>query len=136
MERSFPGHSVVKNPPANAGDMGSVPDSEDRTCLGAIKPECYNYSRAHGPQEKPLQCHISRVRLFVTPWTVVHQAPLSTGFSGREYWRGLPCPPPGDLLDPRTETAPFTSPASAGGLATISSTWKAPVRSLHTTIRE
>ena len=51
MERSFPGHSVVKNPPANAGDMGSVPDSEDRTCLGAIKPECYNYSRAHVLQQ-------------------------------------------------------------------------------------
>ena len=43
MERSFPGHSVVKNPPANAGDMGSIPDSEDPTCLGATKPECYNY---------------------------------------------------------------------------------------------
>ena len=24
----------------------------------------------------------------VTPWTVVHQAPLSMGFSRREYWRG------------------------------------------------
>ena len=28
------------------------------------------------------------------------------------------------------------APALAGGLATISSTWKAPVRSLHTAIRE
>ena len=28
---------------------------------------------------------ISRVRLFVTPWTVVHQAPLSMGFSRQEY---------------------------------------------------
>ena len=24
----FPGGSVVKNPPANAGDMGSIPDLE------------------------------------------------------------------------------------------------------------
>ena len=24
-ERAFPGGSVVKNPPANAGDMGSIP---------------------------------------------------------------------------------------------------------------
>jgi len=30
-----------------------------------------------------------------TLWTVACQAPLSTGFSKLEYWRGLPCPPPG-----------------------------------------
>ena len=29
-------------------------------------------------------------RLFVTPWTVGCQAPLSMGFSRQEYWRGLP----------------------------------------------
>ena len=33
----------------------------------------------------------------VTPWTVVHQAPLSMRFSRQEYWTGLPFPPPGDL---------------------------------------
>ena len=37
--------------------------------------------------------------LFVTPWTVAHQAPLSMRFSRQEYWSGLPCPPPGDLSD-------------------------------------
>ena len=26
------------------------------------------------------------------PWTAAHQAPLSTGFSRQEYWRGLPFP--------------------------------------------
>ena len=41
---------------------------------------------------------LSRVQLFVTPWTVTHQAPLSMGFSRQEYWRGLPCPPTRDLL--------------------------------------
>ena len=40
----------------------------------------------------------SRVRLFATPWTVARQAPLSVGFSRREYWSGLPCPPPGIFL--------------------------------------
>ena len=44
--------------------------------------------------------HISRVQLFVTLWTVAHQAPLSMGFSRQEYWSGLPFPPPGDLPDP------------------------------------
>ena len=31
-----------------------------------------------------------------TPWTVVHQGPLSTGFFRQEYWSGLPFPTPGD----------------------------------------
>ena len=42
-------------------------------------------------------CMLNRVWLFVTPWTVAHQAPLSMGFSRQEHWSGLPCPPPGDL---------------------------------------
>ena len=36
-------------------------------------------------------------------WTVARQAPLSMGFSRKEYWSGLPCPPPGDLPDPGIE---------------------------------
>ena len=35
------------------------------------------------------------------------------GFSRQEYWSGLPCPPPGDLPEPRTESASLTSPALA-----------------------
>jgi len=42
---------------------------------------------------------LSRVRLFATPWTVAHQAPLSMGFSRQEYWSGLPFPSPGGLPD-------------------------------------
>ena len=41
---------------------------------------------------------LSPVRLFVTPWTVAYQAPLSMGFSRQECWSGLPFPSPGDLL--------------------------------------
>ena len=41
--------------------------------------------------------HFSCVQLFVTPWTVAHQAPLSMGFSRQEYWNGLPFPLPEDL---------------------------------------
>ena len=43
---------------------------------------------------------LSRVQLFATPWTVAYQAPLSVGFSGQEYWSGLPFPSPGDLPNP------------------------------------
>ena len=46
---------------------------------------------------------LSRVRLFVTPWTVAYQAPLSMGFSRQEYWSGLPFPSPGDLPNPGIE---------------------------------
>ena len=50
----------------------------------------------------------SRVRLFVTPWTVARQAPLFMGFSRQEYWNEEPFPSPGDLTDagiePRSPT--------------------------------
>ena len=36
----------------------------------------------------------SRVQLLATPWTAAYQAPLSMGFSRREYWSGLPLPSP------------------------------------------
>ena len=35
---------------------------------------------------------LSHIWLFVTPWTVAHQAPLSMGFSRQEYWSELPFP--------------------------------------------
>ena len=34
---------------------------------------------------------------------VAHQAPLFMGFSRQEYWSGLLCPSPGDLLNPGIE---------------------------------
>ena len=45
----------------------------------------------------------SRVRLFVTPWTVAHQAPPSVGFSRQEYWSALLFPSLGDLSNPGIE---------------------------------
>ena len=53
----------------------------------------------------------SHVRLFVTLWTMAHQAPLSKGFSRQEYGSGVPCPPPGNLPDPGIEPTSLTSPA-------------------------
>ena len=46
-----------------------------------------------------VQC-IQSWQLFVTPWTVACQAPLSMRFSRQEYWSRLPFPSPGDLPDP------------------------------------
>ena len=57
---------------------------------------------------------LSRVRLFVTPWTVACQAPLSVGFSRQDYWSGLPCLPPRNLPDLGIESKSLTPPALAG----------------------
>ena len=57
-------------------------------------------------------CVLSCVRLFATPWTTAHQAPLPMGFPRQEYWRGLPFPSPGDPPNPEIEPM---SPALAGG---------------------
>ena len=59
----------------------------------------------------------SCVQLFATPGTVALQAPLSMGFSRQEYWSGLPCPPPGGLLNPEIEPLSPASPAAAAAAA-------------------
>ena len=71
---------------------------------------------------------LSHVRLFVTPWTVAHQAPLSMGFSRQEYWSGLPFPSPGNLPDPRIEPR---SPTLQTGTLTSEPTGKPYAESLE-----
>ena len=56
---------------------------------------------------------LSRVLLFATPWTIAHQAPLSTGFPRQEYWSGLPFPSLGNLPDPGIEPGSPTLEADA-----------------------
>ena len=60
-----------------------------------------------------------------TLWNVAHYAPLSMGFSRQKNWSGLPCPPPGDLLNLGIKPMSLTSPALAGGFFTTSTTWEA-----------
>ena len=67
----------------------------------------------------------SCVWLFATPRTVAHQAALSIGFSRQEYWSGLPCLPPGDLLGPGTEPTSLMSPVLTGRFLTTNATWEA-----------
>ena len=54
------------------------------------------------------------LQLFVTPWTVVCQAPLSMGFSRQDYWSGLPFPSTGDL--PHTGIEPKSPALQADSL--------------------
>ena len=49
------------------------------------------------------------VRLFVTPWTVDRQDPLSMEFSRQESWSSLPFPTPGNLPHPGIEPVSFVS---------------------------
>ena len=60
------------------------------------------------------------ISLFVTPWTVACQAPLSMGFSTQEHWIGLLFPPPGDLPDTGIESVSPMSPTVAGRFFTLS----------------
>ena len=46
------------------------------------------------------------------------QAPLSMRFSRQESWRGLPCPPPGDLPYPGIKPRSVKCPALAGSFFT------------------
>ena len=75
--------------------------------------------------------HFSLVCLFVTPWTVARQAPLSMGFSRQEYWNGLQFPSPEDLPNPGIEPAPLVSPALAGVFFITSVMWEAQSSTMH-----
>ena len=68
---------------------------------------------------------------FATPWTVVLQVPLSTGFPRQEYWSELPFPSPGDLPDPGVE--PF-SLALSGLFFTAEPPGKLQDRHIHISI--
>ena len=68
------------------------------------------------------------VRLFATPWTVTHQAPLSIGSPRQGSWSGLPFPSPGNLPDPGIEPA---SPALAGRFFTTEPPRKPKMRISH-----
>ena len=58
------------------------------------EPLCRDESGVHSSQSGlwgfllRMLCCISHVQLFVTPWTVALQVPLSMGSSRQEYWSG------------------------------------------------
>ena len=59
-------------------------------------------------------CILSHVRLFATPWTIAHPAPLSMEFSRQEYCSELPFPSPGDIPDPGILHESLESPSLTG----------------------
>ena len=75
------------------------------------------------PNPSSFICYVlscfSPVQLFVNLWTVACEVPLSVGFSGQEYWSGLPFPLPGDLSYPGIKLESPESPILAGRFFTI-----------------
>ena len=63
-------------------------------CSCVCPSSCQYYSVLSTVVVESLSC----VQLFATPWTTAFQAPLSIGFSGQDYWSGLPFP--WDFPDP------------------------------------
>ena len=92
---------------------------------GPCSPQCNSSAQS---QHKTRGCakSLQLCSTLCDPMTVACQAPLSTGFSRKEYWSGLPCSPPGDLLNPGIEPTSRMSPALAGKFFTPSATWEAP----------
>ena len=67
---------------------------------------------------------LSRVRFFVTPWTIAYQAPQSVEFSRQEYWSGWPLSSPGDLPDPGIEPKSPTLKADSYQLSYQRGSWR------------
>ena len=69
---------------------GSPPGSAVPGILQARTLEWVAISFSNACKWKVKVKSLSRVWLSATPWTAVHQAPLSMGFSRQEYWSGVP----------------------------------------------
>ena len=71
----------------------------------------------------------SCIWLYATPWTVAHQASLSSGVLQARILDLVAWPPPGDLPDSGIEpTKSLISPASANRFLTTRASWEAPVK--------
>ena len=71
---------------------GSPPVSSIPVILQARTLEWVAISFSNAWKWKAKVKSLSRVQLFVTPWTAAYQAHPSMGFSRQEYWSWLPLP--------------------------------------------
>ena len=97
---------------------GSPPGSSIPGILQARTVEWVVISFSNAWKWKMKVKSLSRVWLFVTPWTAAHQAPPSMGFSRQEYWSGVPLPSPQTLYTfPLTlySLSPFSYPMYNNG---------------------
>ena len=73
---------------------GSPPGSPITGILQARTLEWVAISFSNAWKWKVKVKSLSRVWLLATPWTAAYQAPPSMGFSGQQYWSGVPLPSP------------------------------------------
>ena len=66
-------------------------------------------------------CVLSHVQLFGTPWTALHQVPLSMELSRQEYLSGYPFPSLGDLPNPGSKPISPVFPSLVSRFFTIES---------------
>ena len=75
---------------------------------------CYDFIHLYLCEYIDTHTHVyAHVKSLQYVW-LAFQAPLSIDFSRQENWSGLPCPPSGDLPNPRIEPESLLSPALAG----------------------
>ena len=82
---------------------GDAPNEEQAVTAGWQQVEC----KPRRVVSLVVLESLSHVRLLRPPWTLARQALLSTGLSRKEYWSGLPCPPPEDLPTPGSHLSHF-----------------------------
>ena len=74
-----------------------------RNSLDISSSDCFHSATCMAKDQPVVLCVLSHFSVmsdsWARVWIVAHQPPLSMGFSRQEYWRGLLCPPPGDLPD-------------------------------------
>ena len=152
----FPGGSVVKNLPVNAGDMDWIGIGSGRSfgkgngkplqysCLGnpwteepgrlqSIPSKRVGHSLAT-KQQQILSSYCSFCVLVLhSRLTLCNPLDCSPpgssvhGFPRQKYWRGLPFPTSGDLCNPGIKPMSLVSPALAGKFFSISAIWEAQV---------
>ena len=71
-------------------------------------------------------------RLFATPWTAAHQAPLSMGILQARILARIALPFSRGSSDPGIEPASFMLPALAGRFFTTNAAWEAQCHCSHT----
>ena len=77
-------------------------------------------------------CVCSFVQLFVTPWTIAHQAYLSLEFFRQEYWSGLPFATPENLPNLGIKPVSPVSLTLADGFFTTAPPGRSHVSALKT----
>ena len=104
----------------NSGRQGTLEAISEVSLYPSLKYCCFMHN-AKSPQSCPT---------LSTPWTVACQAPLSMGLPRQAHWSGLPCLPPGDLLNPGIEPESLKFSALASGFFTKSTTWETPISTI------